>query len=216
MLENIEEALEAIWVAEEEGDCSFESIRKNCKYTLDEIILSSMINDGLVEKNEGTYRFTHRGRKLAEQIIRRHRLTEVMLYFVLGITDAKKREAVACEAEHTLQDEMVDGICTLLGHPSHTMENQSIPRGKCCIAGRREATSVIVSLRELEVGESGRISYIKPESHGTLRKLFSLGIIPGVVVKVIQKTPAVTISFDKTKVALDRDVAGYISVTRLS
>ncbi|MBN2723726.1 MAG: metal-dependent transcriptional regulator [Deltaproteobacteria bacterium] len=215
MLENIEEVLEAIWIAKESGSSTIEDIMEKCSYKLQPETLDEMIEDTLIVKHGDNYDFTHRGKNMAEIIIRRHRLTDVLLQLVLGMTDSGKREAVACEAEHILPHEMVDSICTLLGHPLYTGDSLPIPRGRCCIANRTEASQVIVSLGELCEGDEAKIVYIKPKNHSVLKKLFSFGLIPGIKIRVIQKSPAVTIQFDKTELALDEQMVENIHVSRV-
>ena len=137
---------------------------------------------------------------------------------VSSILKLKKAEmeAVACQVEHALLPEVEASICTLLGHPELCPDGRPIPRGACCRNLQKTVSTTVVSLAELEAGESGRITYIKPENHANLHQLLSFGLQPGVTVTVHRKTPALCILFENTELALDRDIASNIFVWKTS
>lgn len=180
----------------------------------DQADVESLVEDGLVARGAERLSLTDAGRAIAEDVTRRHRLTEVMLATLLGL-DRERASEIGCIVEHDIRPEMVDGICTLLGHPVTCPHGSPIPPGPCCKDGRTQVSSPVVSLTKLEPGERGRIVFITPRDHQRLHRLTSLGVTPGVIVEMHRKHPATCIHFEGTDLALDRDVAEDIHVSRL-
>ncbi|HUR36244.1 MAG TPA: iron dependent repressor, metal binding and dimerization domain protein, partial [Terriglobales bacterium] len=79
-----------------------------------------------------TIQFTERGRQRAEDVIRRHRLAEVLFMQTLRISNEAVVEQQACKFEHVLSPEATDSICAFLGHPKACPHGSPIPRGACC------------------------------------------------------------------------------------
>ena len=79
-----------------------------------------------------TIQFTERGRKRAEDVIRRHRLAESLFMQTLRIANEAVVEQQACKFEHILSPEATDSICTFLNHPETCPHGSPIPRGACC------------------------------------------------------------------------------------
>ena len=76
--------------------------------------------------------FTDRGRKRAEDVIRRHRLAERLFIQTFKVSDEHEVEEQACKFEHILSPEATDSICTFLGHPDACPHGSPIPKGPCC------------------------------------------------------------------------------------
>ena len=210
----LDEILEAAWAANEEDDRSVENLRRLCPIEISAKELEQPRRNGLLELRDGEVHLTERGAQAARSVVRRHRLAVTLFATVLDM-DPERREAIACEVEHTLLPEVEEGICTLLGHPVMCPDGKPIPPGRCCSTNRTHAPSVIVNLTSLEPGESGRIAYIKPKNHSRLHRLASFGLNPGTVVEVHQRSPAICIRFGGTELALNRDVAEDIYVARI-
>ncbi len=213
--EKHEEIMEAIWSVCESSDCSVETIRKRCPVDFSGEDLLWLEQRGLIVKHADKISLSDKGKTLAEKIIRRHRLAEVLLSSILMLKKADM-EKIACQVEHSLQPEIEESICTLLGHPEFCPDGKPIPRGKCCANGLRVVDKIVVSLQELKPGESGKITYIKPVSHSNFHQLISFGLHPGIVVTVHRTTPAFCIKFEQTELALDREVARNIFVWKIN
>ncbi|MGK5084614.1 metal-dependent transcriptional regulator [Bdellovibrionota bacterium FG-1] len=211
--ERQDEVLEAIWVASEKKEYSIEAIKKECAVSLSEEDLAELEKQNLLIKSGDKILFSHAGKGLAEQIIRRHRLAEVLLHSILKLKSAEMEE-IACKVEHTLLPEIEESICTLLGHPELAPDNSPIPAGKCCGQKRRTVDSVVSALSELHAGETAKVMYIRPSNHSQLHQLLSFGLNPGVVLEVHQTSPAFCITFENTELALDKTTAGNIFVLR--
>lgn len=215
MNEKFEEMLEAIWVASESGLYSLDAIRGRCAIVFTGQDLSDLEGEGMIIQNDGEILFTNEGKVLAEGIIRRHRLAEVLVTSILKMKSLEM-EKIACQVEHCLLPEVEESICTLLGHPELCPDGKPIPKGRCCDRGQKVVNSTVVSLAELKPGEKGKITYIKPGSHSNLHQLISFGLTPGVMVTVHRKSPAFCIKFEHTELALDEEIVKNIFVWRLA
>jgi DtxR family Mn-dependent transcriptional regulator len=209
-----EEVLEAIWKADEAGEFSVEAVRHHCPEEISDGNFQDLEADGLVIRQGERILFTTEGREQARGVVRRHRLTESLLTYVLGLPQDKADE-IACDMEHTLAPEMERSICTLLGHPPFSPTGKPIPPGEDCLEKLSSVDAPIVNLCDLSPGEAGRIVYIRPKNHARLHRLTAFGIVPGVTVKLHQTYPAFCIKFEETELAIERDVAEDIFVSRI-
>ena len=75
---------------------------------------------------------------------------------------------------------------------------------------------LVLPLSELSSGEVGKIAYIVTRHHSRLDRLSAMGLLPGTVIKLHQRQPALVIQMGETQIALDEDVAVDIYVRRLS
>ena len=69
-------------------------------------------------------------------------------------------------------------------------------------------------LSEIEAGSMVTIERIISGSSRRLQRLASLGIVPGVKLRLISKRPTFVLQFDYTSLALDGSIANEIFVTR--
>jgi DtxR family Mn-dependent transcriptional regulator len=209
-----DEIMEALWIEKFEDGASLSELKDIFGERFDEAIVR-LLEEGKIAGTDGVYRLTDKGEKIAVEIVRRHRLAERLFYDLLGVsleTSAK----VGCGFEHFLEDDVTDAVCSFLGHPPVCPHNRPIPRGKCCRARhRRGLHPLIVSLRDLDVGGQGRITFISSPDHKVTDKLFSLGLYPGQVVRLHQKLPSFLVQVDHTEIGLERDVASSIFVRRI-
>ena len=212
--EKLEEILEAIWVASENGDYSADTIRKKCAVSFNDEDLRQLQEKRLIVLNDGKIFFSGDGKKFAEIIIRRHRLAEVLVTSILKLKSADMEE-VACKVEHSLVPEVEEAICTLLGHPEICPDGKPIPKGSCCKKKIKEISNTVVSLDKLKPSEKGKITYIKPGNHSNLHQLMSFGLQPGIVITVHRNMPAFCIKFNNTELALDKEIARNIYVWRI-
>ena len=210
-----ENMLEALLMAEERVHGEADGGADGADTAIGDEDIRSLEREGLLTRQDTRLVLTTEGRAVAEDVTRRHRLTEVLLASLLGL-DKERATEIGCIVEHDIRPEMVDGICTLLGHPSTCPHGGPIPPGLCCKDRRTMVESQVVPLTTLEPGESGRIIYIKPRDHQRLHRLTSLGVTPGLIVEMHRRRPAFCIHFEGTDLALDADVAEDIHVSRLT
>jgi DtxR family Mn-dependent transcriptional regulator len=162
--ETQEEILESIWSVGDRQHNTIEAVRKRCTVDFTEADLDEMERQELITRDQDEIRLANKGKSIAEVIIRRHRLAEVLVSSILKLKQSDM-EDIACKVEHSLLPEVEESICTLLGHPEFCPDGKKIPRGRCCSGKRKHIDTSVVSLKELSPGERGKITYIKPAKH---------------------------------------------------
>lgn len=207
----IEEILELIWTLREEKVSDRKTVFEMSQEEDTGGILAEMEKRNLVTHKKDDLFLTRSGEDYAEQIVRRHRLAERLFSDVFSMEE-KLFEKEACTWEHVLSEEVADTVCAFLGHPKVCPHNRPIPRGKCCSKYTKTVSPLVQPLDELEVGSLVKIAYILPSLQKRLERLSNLGIIPGNVIRIKQKHPALVVLCEQTTIALDRDVAHEIFV----
>lgn len=127
---------------------------------------------------------TPEGEKAALQVIRRHRLIEQFLYQVLEYPLDKIHQE-AEELEHVVSPYFVDRIAQLLHNPAYDPHGDPIPDSNLMI----EDSRTLVLLSDLQPGERGTIRQITDQNSDLLVFLRSIGVCPGVGIKVVQVNP---------------------------
>ncbi len=210
-----EEVLEAIWTQREEGGEVTESSLASVPVPELAKVLQDLAQAGHIRAEEGRITLTASGEAYAEQIVRRHRLAEVLLVEVLEVEESRA-DTSACQFEHILSAEVTDHICTFLGHPPFCPHGKPIPRGPCCARFQREVEPLVTSLADLELGTDGRIVFITARQRNRLARLSQLGIAPGSTVRLLQRRPTYIVQAGETEVALEPEIAREIFVKRIS
>lgn len=208
----IDEGLELLYLLRERGLSSADVFLKECKEPQPAALLEEMKKRGLVEEEGGELQLSAHGLPLAEGVIRRHRLAEVLMRTVLQVEE-REMEETACVFEHILGEDACDRVCTFLGHPTHCPHGRPIPAGRCCKLTREDEEHVS-PLSAMEVGDLCEVVHIRPKHHARLDRLGAYGLVPKSVIRLHQKVPSFVIQIDETDLALDRDVAGDIYVRR--
>jgi DtxR family Mn-dependent transcriptional regulator len=212
--EPLAEILEAIWTLEERGQDTLDDLMGALGTEVTEERLAELRSrDWIIVDRSRRIRLAQEGRKLAEGIIRRHRLAERLICDALG-DHVDNSEDAACEFEHILADGIANSICTLLGHPRCCPHGRAIPEGECCRRTQEELRAILVSGDQLDVGESAVIAYLSTREHARMLKLSSLGLTPGNRLKLLQKWPSCVFQCDETEIAVDGEVAKNIYVRR--
>ena len=211
--ERIDEALELVWLLEEEGRPEFNRFRLNSDDINFDEMVNKMIKNNLILLKADKVGFTEKGRMLAKGLIRRHRLAEQLFTEVFELTE-NSVEADACKMEHILSEELTESVCTFLGHPPKCPHGKPIPRGECCKKYKIEIEPMVVRLIDFEVGLKGRIVFIVSAETSRLNRLSSMGITAGCVIRLLQKKPSLVIQVDETAIAIDPDIAKEIYVKK--
>jgi len=139
---------------------------------------------GLVEHERYRgVRLTARGRRVALEVIRHHRLVELFLVESLGMTwDEVHAEAEVLE--HALSEELEELIAAKLGNPTVDPHGDPIPSRELKLA---EKTAP--ALAELEPGEAATFVRISDTDPEMLRFLGERGIVPGTKLEVVDRQP---------------------------
>jgi len=207
-----DEHLERLWYMKEGGKSSTDDLKNAMQEDFNSEIVDELSSEGLVKLTDRDTKITltQKGEDGARRLIRAHRLAERLLYDILG----GEFESGACEFEHTVTPELVDSICTLLGHPRECPHGLPIPEGECCRRSAKTAYSSIVPLTELKVGQSARVAYVNCKNDQRLHKMEGLHIRPGASVKLHQTYPSYVMECEGVNIALDREIVSSICVWR--
>jgi DtxR family Mn-dependent transcriptional regulator len=139
---------------------------------------------GLVEHERYRgVRLTARGRRVALEVVRHHRLLELFLVESLGMSwDEVHAEAEVLE--HALSEELEELISAKLGHPTVDPHGDPIPTRDLKLADPRTS-----SLYELEPGERATFARVSDADPEMLRFLGERGIVPGAELEVVERQP---------------------------
>jgi DtxR family Mn-dependent transcriptional regulator len=213
--ERIDEALELLWELSEERAFDIKRFRLSSDDPDVDSLIQLLIHEGLVTVDDNNIRLTDKGSESSKGLIRRHRLAERLFTDVFDLSGDVVHED-ACKMEHILSEELTDSVCTFLGHPPTCPHGKPIPRGECCKKYRVDVQPVVVRLADFEVGHRGKILFITPSEAARIGRLSSIGIIPGTVIKLIQKRPSIVLQVDETTIAIDPELAKEIFVKKVT
>jgi DtxR family Mn-dependent transcriptional regulator len=209
----VEEYLEYIYrLQEKEGVARTSSIIRSLKVAPGTVTntIERLERDGFVK--HVSYRgvmLTDRGRMIALQVVRRHRLSERLLTDILKMNWVSVHED-ACRLEHSLSENVVDHLEKALNYPKTCPHGNPIPTKQGRIL--EEKTLPLLSLT---VGKQGIIAKLVEEDASTLTYFWNLGIVPGMVVEVLEKPKQdelVKIKIGKDKHAVSHRLASIVHI----
>jgi DtxR family Mn-dependent transcriptional regulator len=100
-------------------------------------MIKALAESGLVEYEPYSgVRLTGAGEKLAALVVRRHRLVELFLVQVMGMSWAEVHEDAEL-LEHVVSDRLIDRIDEMLGRPTHDPHGDPIPNQEGSVAPRQ-------------------------------------------------------------------------------
>lgn len=124
---------------------------------------------------------TDSGRREALRVIRRHRIIETYLTEVLDYAWEEVHDE-AERLEHAASDRLIAAMADALGDPSHDPHGAPIPTAE----GIVEASS-FDSLADVPVGGRIEVRAVDDKGAPELRTMESLGLVPGVEVRVLER-----------------------------
>ena len=167
-------------------------------------MLRILSDSGLVnyEKYKGVS-LTKEGMEYAQSIRRKHHIVERFLTDVLDM-DHKDAHDEACLIEHAISDRSANKMCRIMGtHMDCDCDTCNEP----CRCSTKE-----YSLADLHSGESGIISHLKSDDISKVKRLLSMGFVPGREVSLDSKQnngPSI-VRIGDSVIALDGDLASVI------
>jgi DtxR family transcriptional regulator, Mn-dependent transcriptional regulator len=184
----VEDYVKAIYMLEGSGEAASTNalaVRLDVTPSAISGMLRKLAALGLVEHEPyHGVRLTERGRLVALEVIRHHRLLELFLVESLGMGwDEVHAEAEVLE--HVLSDELEELIAAKLGDPTLDPHGDPIPSRELAIAddvGTRD-------LYQLEPGDHGTFVRVSDADPEMLRYLTERGITPGERLEVIERQP---------------------------
>lgn len=173
-------------------------------------MIRKMERADLVATDDGAIRLTDEGLKLAEQVVRRHRLAERLLTDVLGLSWADAH-AEAGKWEHVISTPVEAAMVRVLGDPTTCPHGNPIP-------GSDYTPPDSVSLDELSVGERFTVSRIPEElefTPGLLEFLETSSLQPGMSGVITASSPdgTTTVEIDGKHVGIGSFASHRILVT---
>lgn len=168
-------------------------------------MLNTLAGEGMVsyQKYKGVS-LTEKGLEYARHLRRKHHIMERFLINVLE-TDKMTAHEEACKMEHVISDESALKMCQIVGYDE-----------KCdtCKDDCNVRTDTPITLTQMDPSFNGTISHLKGENPSQLRKLISMGFVPGKIVKKDRgsgKGPSI-IRIGDSNVAMDDDLMNMIYV----
>jgi DtxR family Mn-dependent transcriptional regulator len=145
-------------------------------------MVKALADEGLVEHQpRHGVRLTAEGRRVALNVLRKHRLVETFLVHVLKM-DWSKVHDEAEQLEHAISDEVLDRLDALLGHPATDPHGDPIPSRQGKLSSQVYATlATCVTERPL------RIVRVTEQSAEFLRFAEQNGLQPGTSVRVNER-----------------------------
>lgn len=150
-----------------------------------------------------------KGRKIALEVIRHHRLIELFLAETLQVPWDKVHEE-AEKWEHVLSEDMEDRIDALLGYPTHDPHGAPIPSrsGEVPESSRLE-------MAQLVDGQIAIVAEVTDHDPEMLRYLGNIGLYPNVQFVVQHVAPfdgPITILLDNKEFTIGRKISKQIFV----
>ena len=154
-------------------------------------------------------KLTKRGKQIALDVLRRHRLAERLLTDILHFEWSEAHTA-ACQLEHAITSNMIKPLEKALGHPKTCPHGNPIPTA--CGGIFEEESVPLVSLNPRETGVVAKIVKEKAE---VLQQLSAIGLTLGAQVEVEKKTRSgepIIIKVDNVIHKVNYDLASIINV----
>ena len=148
---------------------------------------------------------TPKGKEHAMHLHKKHHIMENFLINVLE-TDAETAHEEACRMEHVISDESASKMCQMMG----PQEGCDTCMDTCKVKNKCD----MISLTSMDYTVTGTISHLKCDNPTQMRKLISMGFVPGKKVKKdrsSQNGPCI-VRIGDTNVALDSTLMNFIFV----
>src|SRR5881296_145864 len=148
-------------------------------------MVKALAESGLAEYEPYSgVRLTRAGQQLAGLVLRRHRLVELFLVQVMGMSWAEVHEE-AEQLEHVVSERLIERIDDMLGHPTHDPHGDPIPSPEGAITARQ-----LDSLLTCPVGTRLRVTRIADQDPVFLRFIESNDLKPGQQIEVESRDAA--------------------------
>jgi len=151
-------------------------------------------------------RLTERGRKVAVEILRHHRLLETYLAQALGYRWDEVHEE-AERLEHVISERFEERIAEALGHPTHDPHGDPIPDRDLKLPEPGSS----LPLTGVVTGATAKLTRVKTQDRDSLNLLGRLGLVPGVMVDVLESSrQGVRVNVDGAQFLLPTDLAARL------
>jgi DtxR family transcriptional regulator, Mn-dependent transcriptional regulator len=148
-------------------------------------MIKALAESGLADyKPYSGVRLTSSGEKLATLVLRRHRLVELFLVQVMGMSWAEVHEE-AEQLEHVVSERLIERIDDMLGRPTHDPHGDPIPDVHGTMPARHHDT-----LLTCPVSTPLRVTRVADQDPAFLRFVESNGLKPGEPIEVESRNDA--------------------------
>jgi DtxR family Mn-dependent transcriptional regulator len=148
-------------------------------------MVKALAESGLAEYEPYSgVRLSAAGEKLAGLVLRRHRLVELFLVQVMGMSWAEVHDE-AEQLEHVVSERLIQRIDDMLGRPTHDPHGDPIPDPEGSIAARH-----LESLLTCPIGTPLRMTRIADQDPAFLRFIEDNDLKPGQSVEVESRDAA--------------------------
>lgn len=157
----------------------------------------------------GKITLTQKGRSVAVQTVRKHRLWETFLYEKLNFTWDEVHE-VAEQLEHIQSGKLVEQLEKFLDYPAIDPHGDPIPGAKGEIKSVKRKTLV-----EVEVGQTCKLIAVKDNSSSFLQYIVRLGLGLSSKIKIVNRQEfdgSMEIEVDKVRSSISKKVAQNLFV----
>jgi DtxR family Mn-dependent transcriptional regulator len=211
----IEEYLEQIYRLEKEyGVARTKHIAEMVRVSLGTVTntIEALEQQNLVthEPYKGV-KLTEKGRRIAIDVIRRHRLAERLLTDFLKV-DWNRVHEHACGLEHAITDDLTKPLEKALGHPTTCPHGNPIPT---MCGGLLEEESQ--PLLERTTGETSTVVKVVEEGQDLLKYLLTMNLVPGARIEVVEKAPfngPITVKINGRVHPISRKIASIVWVKK--
>jgi DtxR family Mn-dependent transcriptional regulator len=209
----LEEYLEAIHELGEEGIVVIQArLAERLGHSAPAIseMIRRLREAGYVEVRDRSLLLTDIGRKVAESVVRKHRLAERLLTDVIGLP-WEKAHMEAGRWEHVISDEVEARLVEVLGHPTTCPHGNPIP-------GSGAAEPLLTALSDSRRGDHVRLERVTEQLEldmDSLSYLSAHGFVPGTEATVSSRAPDGTLVLDLGvgSIALGAKLARQLFVT---
>src|SRR6188474_1147135 len=148
-------------------------------------MVKALSDSGLAEYEPYSgVRLTSAGERLAGLVLRRHRLVELFLVQVMGMSWAEVHDE-AEQLEHVVSERLIERIDEMLGHPTHDPHGDPIPTPEGTIPKDH-----LENLLTCPVGTPLRVTRITDQDPAFLRFIESNQLKPGQAIEVRSRDTA--------------------------
>jgi DtxR family Mn-dependent transcriptional regulator len=129
-------------------------------------------------------KLTPLGKRLAVEVLRKHRLIEMFLHTTLNLTGMELHEEAEL-LEHAVSARLMDKIDAHLGNPSKDLSGMAIPNPEDL--HHRDFEAGARTLLHLDAGQSGEIVSLADYDMPALNRCYEQGLKVGLKFKVVDK-----------------------------
>lgn len=209
----VEEYLESILELEEEQTAVIQArLAERLGHSAPAVseMVRRLRDEGYVEILDRFVHLTATGRKVAESVVRKHRLAERLLTDVIGLA-WDRSHSEAGRWEHVISDDVEAHLIKLLGNPKTCPHGNPIP-------GAGADTRKLSCLADVRGGDHIRLERVSEQVETDWESLHYLAehaFVPGVDATVASRAPdgTLTLDLDKGAIALGPNLARRLFVS---